>query len=79
MRVEAIAYGALAKYLPADSGRGRATVELGEGATIENLIQVLQLPASAATFVRVNDQQADPGRVLVEGDEVRFITPLGGG
>jgi molybdopterin converting factor small subunit len=63
-----------------DLGIGEAmTVELPEGATVEELVKHLQLPEGAVKVVFVNNAVRKPDDPLSDGDEVGIFPPVGGG
>jgi len=73
--VELQAY--LERYSP--DGRSRVEVELPEGATVDHLIRHLGIPDDMAQVIIVNNENADFGRRLQDGDQVILIPPLAGG
>lgn len=83
MRVHIELYASLMKYLPAGSGRHRATVEMAEKATPLDLLQRFQVPLEQAHLVVVNGLYSSPedraARFLDEGDVVAVWPPVAGG
>jgi MoaE-MoaD fusion protein len=83
MRVQVIPFGVLKDWL----GSAVATVDLPEGASVAELLEVLRT-ASAATpqppdlrgiAVSVNAEYAPGAQILREGDEVGLLPPVSGG
>jgi molybdopterin converting factor small subunit len=79
MRVTVICYGAMRDYLPSNARDNTAVVELGDGALVEQLMDELGAPRRLAAYVLVNEDRADVGRVLREGDAVTLMPPFTGG
>ncbi len=67
------------------AGSRTLTLELPEGATVEDVREALakRLPAAARlgsrVAVAVNQELASPGTALAEGDEVALLPPVSGG
>ena len=63
-----------------DLGIGESMpVELPDGATIEQLIKHLRLPATKVKIVFVNGITQHEKHVLSDGDQVGVFPPVGGG
>jgi molybdopterin synthase catalytic subunit len=66
-------------------GEGRLEQELGEGATVEDLLRTLQAAypglaqVTARTIVSVNQEFATPDSLLRDGDDVAIFPPVSGG
>lgn len=65
-------------------GGASFTVELPEGATVKDLTNVLEtrfpgLRQLASYRIAVNNEFADAGQIMQEGDEVAIIPPVSGG
>jgi molybdopterin converting factor small subunit len=79
IKVQAKLFATLRRYVPG-LGIGEATsVELPEGATVEDLLHHLQLPEKQVKVVFVNAVVRDGAYTLAEGDEVGIFPPVGGG
>jgi len=77
MQVDVHLYGILRDLLPSPA-KGRATVELEDGASVADLLA--QLGITRRVVVAVNDQpKVEPARVLQDGDRVVVYTMVGGG
>ena len=57
---------------------GRTEVEVTGGASVEALIEVLDLPRSSYIIV-INGATADRGAPLSDGDHVQIHPPMAGG
>jgi molybdopterin converting factor small subunit len=79
MKVKVICYGAMRDYLPSNARDNAALVDLGDGAAVEELMDELGAPRRLAAYVLVNEDRADLGRVLREGDAVTLMPPFTGG
>jgi molybdopterin synthase catalytic subunit/molybdopterin converting factor small subunit len=62
------------------AGTARRELDLGEGATVDDVWPALELgDEPAGLLYAVNRAYADPRRSLAEGDEVALIPPVSGG
>ena len=75
MHVTVIAVGILGHYIPPSSG----TEVLFAGATIEDLLGQLGIPAELVAMALVNGLQRPKGCLLAAGDIVKLIPLMGGG
>ena len=64
-------------YLP-DSDRGKATYELHNGSSIEDLLEKLQIRRKVVVAVN-GDEEKGLDYVLCDGDEVLVFTVVSGG
>ncbi len=56
------------------------TLEVADGATIEDVLIALGVAPNVVQVFTVNGQfERDRGRVLADGDELTVIPPVGGG
>ncbi len=84
MKVHVRLFANLRERLP-EAPRGRASLELDPGETLQGLLDRLDIPPPLAQMVLVDGQQAprDRGgrtaRVLAEGETVSVFPPLAGG
>jgi molybdopterin converting factor small subunit len=70
-------YSILREKLPREA-RGRATLQLGDGATVEDLLAKLDIERNVV--ISVNDEHArDTDRKLQDGDLVRIFSSVSGG
>ncbi|RPI51433.1 MAG: molybdopterin synthase sulfur carrier subunit [Chloroflexi bacterium] len=91
MEIKVHLFSILGDLLPAEARRGQATVSLSDGATVGDLLRQLgvdrrlgcqadEVVPRAGWQVTVNDRyEADPGRVLHDGELVRIFPPVAGG
>ena len=91
MKIEVQLFSILRELAPPDAKRGRATITLADGATVADLITHLgidqkmgfapdEITTKAGWQVMVCDKfEADMGRVLQPGDQVKILPPISGG
>ncbi len=75
VKVELQAY--LEQYSP--NGHDLFDYEIPEGASVQDLVVKLGMPAELASVIIVGNTNADPSHALNEGDRVTLIPPLAGG
>lgn len=79
MQVRVKLFATLRRYYP-DLGIGEGMdVELPDGATVEQLVRHLGLPADHVRVAFVNGIARDDAHPLADGDEVGLFPPVGGG
>lgn len=54
-------------------------IELGEGSTIKDIIEILNIPREDAAILLVNGLGAELDKILDDNDTVSIFPPLGGG
>jgi len=74
MKVRIKLFATLRNYGPEEQ-----EAELPEGATLEDAIAFLALPAHIPLLRIVNGEHRDPKHRLKEGDEIAFFPPIAGG
>ena len=91
MQIHVQLFSILRDCLPPGTQRGQTNVTLADGATLADLITHLgvdenlgfaaeEIAAKARWQVLVSDKfEADMGRVLRDGDEVKILPPISGG
>jgi sulfur carrier protein ThiS len=79
VKVKVLLFGHHVRLLPSGSHGNVAVVEVEEGATVAELLDVLGVPPDGRRYVQLNRAQEEPAAILKDGDEVRVIVPLGGG
>ena len=79
MKVEVNLYATLARYLPENVRENNRLMEVGDGTTVGELLQQLQIPTEKAKLVFLDGVHADAGAVLEEGSRVGIFPPVGGG
>ena len=79
MRVRVLYFGVLKDVM----GRGRAEMELEDGASVMELLEIHRGMAGAGVWdsiaVAVNQEYARAGDLLKDGDEVALLPPVSGG
>lgn len=84
MKVDVRLFASLRDRFPPEA-RGRGTLELDPGASLQDLIDRLEVPSALAQMVLVDGRQAPRARtaraaiVLEEGQTVSIFPPLAGG
>lgn len=84
MNVTLKLYATLSEYLPAEArGSNAMPLQVGEAATVGQLVRDLNLPPRLTHLVLVNGHYVPPGersqRVLREGDVLAIWPPVAGG
>lgn len=79
MRVELHLFANLAEYLPPEARRGRVSLDVPEGATVDLLLARLAIPDQLPRLLLVNGQEPRPAHRLAAGDVVSVLPPLVGG
>ena len=79
MRVDVRLFATLARYLPDQTDKGVAFLDVAEGSTVADVASALGIPAALSRIVLVNDRDADDDRRLAAGDVVTLFPPLAGG
>jgi sulfur carrier protein ThiS len=78
MQIQVRLFSRFRKHLPPEA-RGKATLELPDGATVEQLLTHLGI-TGRVRLVAVNDErEANRARVLHDGDRVRIFPVVVGG
>jgi len=80
MHIDVKLFANLRKKLPPGSSGSKAQITLEAGATIQALIDFLNIPVELAQMVLVNGEQTrEFDRQLVDGDTVSIFPPVAGG
>ena len=77
MKINLELLGPLVDYLP-DSDRGKATYELNNGSSIQDMLENLQIRRKVVVAVN-GDEETGLDYVLCDGDEVLVFTVVSGG
>jgi len=77
LHVQVIASGYLKKYTQSDVSV--ASIEIEEGATVRDLVTLLELPEEESFIIAINGQLVSFGHTLQPDDQVRIIPPVSGG
>ena len=79
MKIDVRIFATLRKYLP-ELGVGEAKpVELPEGATFEDLREILNLPLEEIKVIMRNGLQTDMDEIIEDGDRIAYVPAVGGG
>lgn len=77
MKIHLKLYSILREKLPPDA-KGRAVIELDEGASLEDLL--IKLGIQNRVVISVNDMyETDTSRRLKDGDQVKIFSSISGG
>ena len=77
MQVQVIISGYLKKFTHSDSSI--ATIEIDEGASVRDLVALLELPEEESFIIAVGGQLVPFNHILQPEDQVRIIPPVSGG
>ncbi len=78
MHIRVKLHGTLRKYLPAGV-RDAVELDIGESATVADVIARLGIPPAHARMIISADQQIEPTSALHDGQEVNVFPPMAGG
>ena len=79
MKVEVQLFATLSVYRPGGAAGDGVTLEVSDGTTVHELIQVLEIPPEVDCLRVVNGHDAPFDQRLVEGDVLSLFPPLAGG
>lgn len=79
MTVTAKLYLGLREFLPDGAGHSPLRLDMREGATVSELLNILRIPPDTPTVVVVSGRIVGGNHVLKEGDTVHIFPPLLGG
>ena len=79
MRVEVRLFAHLAKYLPPDADGDGAILDVPAGTTVGDVAARLGIPDDLSALAVINGLDAEPERVLADGDVLTMFPPLAGG
>ncbi len=79
MRVSLVCFGAMRDYLPEDADGNRASVVVGDDATVGDLVDAIGAPRRLVHALLVDEVQAELSTALREGSTVTLMPPFGGG
>jgi molybdopterin synthase sulfur carrier subunit len=75
IHIELKLFVTLAKYLPDGSDQ----YEIRENTTIQQLIELLDIPGDLVKLIFVNGRRQDRDYIIRNGDRIGFFPPVGGG
>jgi len=79
IRINVKVFATLRRFFPGYDTEKGIDVTLEEGATIEHLIQTLQLPPNEARVILINGLSKKMTDRITEGDQINIFAPMGGG
>ena len=79
MKLEVRLFATLEPYLPEGAQGDGAVMAFPAGTTVGDVVQALGIPSDVPFMTVVNGHDAEPGRVLAEGDVLAMFPPLVGG
>ena len=77
MQVHVETYANLRQYSPA--GRGKFDLTLISGATVNNIIETLNIPRTVQMVILVNGRRATEDTGLNDADKITLFPPIEGG
>lgn len=77
MKVHLQLFSILRDKLPKEA-RGETTLDLGEGATVRDLLHTLDIQRNVVVSIN-NVHEPDKARVLYDGDDIKIFSSVGGG
>jgi len=72
-------FATLVRHMPGVSAGAPFEIELPAGATVQTLVERLELPQDEVKVVFVNGRARPADWMLAAGDEVGIFPPIGGG
>ena len=79
MRITVKLFANLRNFLPNGQGTNSSVMDIGEGATVSEVLERLKVPRDMAHLTLINGKQSKAGAVLSEGDLLSVFPPLAGG
>jgi molybdopterin converting factor small subunit len=79
VKVEVHLFATLAAYLPAGTSGDSVTLEVADGTTVGELVQVLKIPEHLDCMTVVNGRDVPSDHRLIDGDALSLFPPLAGG
>lgn len=79
MQITLRVYATLCRYVPGAVAGVPLVIDLPDGATVADLIEMIKIPAREVKVAFVNGRRQSPDWVLSEGDEAGIFPPVGGG
>jgi len=79
VKVEVRLFANLAKLLPPGSQKKRSTINVKKGATVDELLERLNIPPKITNIIMVNGKHQGRDIELSEGDVLSVFPPIAGG
>lgn len=79
MEIEVNLYATLARYLPTPLEKGNCVMDVTGGATVEDVLQQLNIPADLVKLIFVDGVHASRESILKDGSRLGVFPPVGGG
>ena len=79
MKISVNLFATLVQFKPEGAGREPFEMECPEGTTIQNVLEMLNIPSFKARIIFVNNVHAAENTRLNNGDRVGIFPPVGGG
>lgn len=79
MRVKVKLFATLRRYMPGAGGHSPMEIDLPEGGTLRDILELLRIAPEEARITFVNGIIHEQDWVLKDGDEVGMFPPIGGG
>jgi len=79
MKIRLQLHAGLSRYLPEQSGRDHALIDIRNGATVGEFLKEMGIPADEAKLIFLNGVHAGIDAALKEGDRVGIFPAVGGG
>jgi molybdopterin converting factor small subunit len=79
MHVKVKLFATYREYLPPDSKRGAAELEVAAGDTAVSLLKQLGVPVDGESVILINGRSPEPGQCLRNGDIIAAFPAIAGG
>ncbi|NMC12531.1 MAG: MoaD/ThiS family protein [Chloroflexi bacterium] len=79
MRIRVKLFATLSRFSKSEYSGAPFEIEIPEGTTIQDLINLLKIPAEEAKITFVNGITQPPDYLIKPDDEVGIFPPIGGG
>jgi molybdopterin converting factor small subunit len=79
MKIEIHLFASLSKYLPPGAVDKTFIMEIGQGATIQDVITRVGIPRADIKIIFLNGIHAGDADALKDGDRLGLFPPIGGG
>ncbi len=77
--IEVALFATLRKYHPAGPDTGAVRMDVPQGTTVRDLLEILGIPAAQAKQAFINNRQTADDQVIEEGQRVGIFPPIAGG